>query len=190
MSTTDTLNDILVEQGPYTLRAENRKRLVAMGIGEAAIEGFLNHPILNPKHQTVITLAMQQLGPARGKAEYLRLAMASQSPEDARFFQRNAELMVFYHRQKSQVTEILDFRGIAAVYTSDRKLVLPVLLDYGSWTEIGDQLSQDFVAFSRNDLAIDGREWYLSGVLSPMAKAQVEGRGIVVTERAAQVPGR
>lgn len=186
LSTTDTLNDILVEQGPYTLRAENRKRLIGMGINEAMIEAFLNHPNLNPKHQTVITLALQQLGPARGRAEYLRLAMASRSPEDAHFFQRNAELMAFYHRQKSPVIEIVNFRGIAAAYTNDRKLVLPVLLDYGSWTQIGDQLSQDFVAFGRNDLVIEGREWFLSGVLSPGAKAQIEGRGIVVTERAAQ----
>jgi hypothetical protein len=184
LSTTDTLNNVLVEQGPYNLRAENRKRLESMGIDAPVIEAFLNHGTLNPKHQTVITHALLQLGDARGKGEYLRLAMASGSPEDAHFFQRNAELMAAYHTRKSPVVEIIDLQGLAVAYTKDRKLVLPVHLDYGSWTQIADQRSGFFEEFNRNDLAIEEREWFLSGVVSPMAKEQLESRGFVVTERA------
>ena len=190
LSATDTLNDILVEQGPYTLRAENRKRLEAMGLDKEVIEAFLNHSVLNPKHQTVITLALQELGPARGKEIFLRAAMASRSAEDARFFQRNAELMLAYHRKRAPINEIVNVSGFSAAYTQDRKLVLPVLLDYGSWTAPADQISQAFVTFSRPDLVIEGREWFLSGIVSPTAKAQLQARGLIITEQAFAVAGR
>ena len=190
VSTSSDLNDTLIEEGPYNLRAENRRRLEQMGIGEASIEAFLNHPALNPKHQTVITDSLMQLSNAQGKAEFLRLAMAARSEEDAHFFQRNAQLMATYNKNRSSIVNIVDFLGFPAAYTKDNKLVFPALLDYGSWTETGDRISQSFLAFSSSDLAISGHEWVFTGTVSATAKQALASRGIVVIEQAFQTLGR
>ena len=189
-STSTDLNNALIEDGPFTLRAENRQRLLQMGIGEAYIEAFLNHPALNPKHQTVISYSLSQLGNANGRAEFLRLAMAARSEEDAHFFQRNAQLLATYNNNRSNIVNIVDFFGFPAAFTADKKLVLPALLDYGSWTETGDRLSRSFLALSQSNPDITGFEWVFTGVVSPTAKQALSDRGIVVIEQAFQTLGR
>lgn len=190
VSTSADLNSTLIEEGPYNLRAENRKRLLQMGIDEAYIEAFLNHPTLNPKHQTVITYSLMQLSNAQAKIEFIRLAMTARSEQDAHFFQRNAQLLATYNKNRSSIVKIVDFLGFPAAYTKDNKLVLPALLDYGSWTESGDRISQSFLGFSRADLSIAGHEWVFTGVVSPTAKQALASRGIVVIEQAFQTLGR
>lgn len=189
ISASAELNELLIKEGPYNLRVDNRTRLQRMAIGDYQIEEFLNHPVLNPKHQTVITIALSKLEGARARGEYIRMAMAARSEEDAFFFQRNAELMALYHMHQSRIVEVLDFNGLPAGFTADKKLVLPVLLDYGSWTETGERLAQSFGTFVRSDLEIAGRQWFLSGQLSARAREELSSRGMIVTENAFQTGG-
>lgn len=184
VSKSASLNDKLIAEGPFALRAQNRERLEDMGIPEAQAEEFLDHTRLNPRHQTVITYCLELLGDTRGKAEFLRVAMTAESEQDAYSFQRLAELLAAYHRHRSPVREIAIVEGRAVAVVENGRLVLPQLLDYGIWTEEEALLSQALLAYSRPDLEISGVERVITGVFTSLAKTALADRGIKVLEQA------
>ena len=177
---------MLVRSGPYDLRVQNRDRLRKMSLHDKDIEAFLDHKHLTPRHRTAIAVALEKLDGTRYRGDYLRLSLSARSEEDAFFFANNAALLALYHKKRSKLLAIVDCNGAPAACTVDHRLVMPMLLDYGSWTEVGDRFTHFFATYSRPDLTISSRELLISGALSPHAKKETLDRGIIVTEQAVQ----
>ncbi len=186
LSTSDKLNEKLVAVGPYDLRVQNKALLQDMGVSDQLTEAFLDHPNLTPRHQTAIATLLGTLTGATGRSEYIRLALAVRSEEDAFFFTLNAALLANYDTHRSKVAAIVDCNGIPAAYTADQHLVLPILLDYGSWTELGSQFIDSFNACTAGNSPIKSRELVISGVLTPRATQELQARGIALTDKAFQ----
>jgi hypothetical protein len=79
LKSADSLNEKLINSGPYDLRVQNKADLTAMSLSDELIDAFLDHPHFTPRHQTAIVLALKSLAGARNRGEYIRLALAARS---------------------------------------------------------------------------------------------------------------
>ena len=168
----------------HQLERGSRDRLREMSVSDSLIEPFLDHPHLTPRHRTAITLALQKLRSTRYRGNYIRLTLSACSEEDAFFFPSNAAILALYHRKHAKILSIVDCNGIPAGYTAERRLAMPMLLDYGSWTQLDADFVDTFISYNRPDLEIDSREIVLTGTLTPRAKQEAEACGVIVTEKA------
>jgi hypothetical protein len=178
------LNQLLRDNAPEDLRRINRAKLRDAGLNRQLIEDFLNHPQYSPRHTTFLTDALANIGGARGKGLFLRMALSAESEEDALLFQRLAEMMRGYHDKISPVKEITLINDLPAIYAHNDALVLPLVLDYGVWTEAGDLIAQALSSFELDRERILSREAWITGSLSPRARKELAARGIAVHEGA------
>jgi hypothetical protein len=182
-SLTKTLNKVLLDDSPEDLRRSNRKALSAMGVDPKLIEAFVNHPWYSPRHKTAIVLALQQMKDAKNRDKFLQLALRAQSEEDAFFTQRIAQLMAAYNDAVSPIREIDTISGLAVAYPANRALLVPIVLDYGWWTAEMDYFSRT-LAKAAQQPGLKTKQLWLTGTLSPLARAQLEASGWQIQERA------
>ncbi|UCD58234.1 MAG: hypothetical protein JSV16_03735 [Candidatus Hydrogenedentota bacterium] len=174
------LNQILRDSAPEDLRRMNRKLLRDAGIDKKLVEEFLKHPWYSPKHTTYLVDALVDMENARGKEVFLRLALNAASEEDALLFERIAEMMRGYNNGVSPVKQIVYLEGLPAFYAENGSFVVPLMLDYGVWTEEGAEAVGIISRATFPGLKIVKREVWISGNLSPLARQMATARGISV----------
>ncbi len=180
----DRLGEILLDYSPEDLRRLNRIEMAVMGIPEEAREAFIRHAWFSPRHQTVLVESLAALDLAAGRADFFEVAVRASSENDALFYQRVAEMMRSYHENVAPIERVIAFRGAVAGYTSDRRLVVPLAIDYAVWTRPTAEFAQSLAAADFPDVEVEKTELLISGRLSPKARAHIEDLGLVVTERA------
>ena len=91
--------------------------------------------------------------------------------------------MALYHEKVSPVRQILDLQGLPAILAENQTLVLPLAVDYASWSQESDRLSQAIAQYSPPG-GVSRRVLYISGRVSPLARSQLEARGFTVADEA------
>ena len=180
----DRLGEILLDYSPEDLRRLNRIEMAVMGIPEEARESFIRHAWFSPRHQTVLVESLAALDLAAGRAEFIDVAMRASSENDALFYQRVAEMMRRYHETVAPLARRVAWGGAVGGYTSERRLVVPLAVDYAVWTRPTAEFTQSLAVADFPDVEVETTELLLSGRLSPKARAQIESLGLAVTERA------
>lgn len=183
VNTSADLTSLLRDNDPLALSALNRDKLISLGVGEAAAKAFVEHPILTPSQQTEITMQLAQLGKVEGNEAFLAMTLETSNAVDAAFFVSTAAMMAVYHEKVSPVTRILNIHGIPAILARNNALVFPLSLDYGSWSPEADRLSQALAAFDPG-VRVSRKLLYVSGIISPRARQELEARGFSVSDRA------
>ncbi len=181
--TSKRLNTLLRDTAPEELRRYNRRTLRQAGYDNKLTKAFIRHRWLSPRHKTYIADALSELSGVENRDVFLEAVVSAASEEDALFFQRVAEMMQGYHDRVAPMQQMLVVGGLLGFYATNNALVLPLVLDYGSWTELGSVLTHNFAQFRVPGREITQRELWLTGRLSERAKHEVTARGIVVHEQ-------
>jgi hypothetical protein len=180
----DRLSDILLFYSPEDLRKLNRIELAVMGISQPLSEEFIGHPWYSPRHQTVLVESLVALDSTADRAAFLEVAVTAESEDDALFYQRIAELLRAYSENVERVEKIAAIGDTLVGYTENHALVVPLVIDHAIWTRPTAQLAGSFARPVAEGIEVERTEFLLSGTLSPKARAEIEGLGIAVTERA------
>lgn len=184
MSTSSTIAESIRDNSPVDLSAKNRKMLIRMGVSENLINAFLATKDLSPSQQTIIVTKLSEIKNTKGRDTFLSMCLSARSEADAIFFQRITQLMQSYDQNNSPLVEIFNLHGLPAAYTQNQSLIIPLELDYGSWSPQATQLITAITSYQIPGKPILQRQLVITGKLSPMAKAELAKSGIQLIDRA------
>ena len=180
-SFTADLENMVRDNDPLSLSAINREKLMELGVGEAAASAFVEHPIVTPSQQTAITLNLARLGRVEGIVDFLKMMHASRDAADVGFFLGTVKLMASYHEQVSPVKRILNLNDLPVLHAENKALVIPLAVDYGSWSAEADRLSRALMEY-KPEGEITQRVLYVSGLVSHRARQELVARGFVLSD--------
>ena len=143
-SWSSTLNRLIIEEAPDSLRTHNKTLLTAMAIPEELQTKFLSHPFYSPRHQTIIVGSLETMKDTLGKEQFIRLAIKATSELDAFTFQQFAELLAGFHQTQTPIAKILAHKGIPVGYTQDRELVMIIPADITRWSPFTEKTFREF----------------------------------------------
>jgi len=179
---TDNFNDVIAETPPAQLKIDNIAALEGMGVADDLIDKFVNDKMLSPRNQTAITHAMAAMKAATGRQVLLEMAIQTETPVDAVFFQQIAETFAGYDETVSPIVELRLYNGISLGYAENGTVICALPLDYGRWTSTAATVLTDMVANYPKVNGAQRLEFWVTGQLSPLAKANIDKMGIGVME--------
>lgn len=180
----ERLNEMLLYYSPEDLRRLNRIELAVMGVPKPQRDEFVRNRWYSPRHQTVLVEALAALDLSEDRSEFVRVAATASSEDEARFYQRTAELLRTYGDHVTPIRKIVAVDSALMGYTEQGDLVLPLPADYAVWDPSTEALALAMTRAPPSEGPSDSLELVLSGTLSPMARQRIGALGVVVTERA------
>jgi hypothetical protein len=168
-------------ENPAVLRKRRREALLRAGLTSEEVTRFEHTPLLTPTRQTVLVNALGSLDGVGGRVELLRHAMTVQSEDETEVFLQSTLLLLRYHAHHP-IKRILAGVRIPAAALPDGRVAVFGAFDAVEWTQE--------VAGYEHDLRQalppgPGREIWITGSVSPRARAALEGHGWVVHASAA-----
>lgn len=134
LSATRRLNEVVWELEPVKLGRLNYERLEAIGCGGMPARRLVNRGRYSPTQQTALVDALEQLRPAQGCDEVLRLAAALETEVETRYIVNALRLMQHFHASSGGNRKIRLVGTGLMLETSDSEWVLPLPVDYLMWT--------------------------------------------------------
>ena len=170
------LNEYVLQQTPEQLRDTLQRRLRRLCSDDDAIRGFLRRGAFTDTLRTELVDALEQLQPQAGCNDLLELAATTRGEVEARYLVDALELI---RREVTPAAGALAVDGAAVAWrTSEGRVVLPLPVDYLSWThDIDDFLDQRAFAVAQKTVLIGGDA-------SLTAQQQLTERGWNITLRA------
>jgi hypothetical protein len=171
-------NQIMRDMAPEDLRLRNRKALEAMWVTQAEADAFMDNPHYTPRHETIITLALEGMPETGNRQAVIRRAIRVDSPLAAQLMQRSVEMMRSYHATAHPIVRVEELGDGIAYLTDDGGLAIAMPADRLHWTEWFDRTSRDLA-----DYRAPGVRWrgvVVAGGLSPRARREAEQRGLLV----------
>lgn len=173
----ERVNELVWSLDPDDLRARNREVLERWCGDDFQIRRFVRHRAFLGSVQTRMVDALDALAPAAGCEHLLDLALAADHDVEARFV-ANALRLAAGHLGEAGRSARLDSAGAGLTVTMrDGRLVLPLPVDYLSWTPTAAGF------FDLPELASGTRVLLLSGTLSDRALRELTIRGWEVVTR-------
>jgi hypothetical protein len=180
-SQVDRAMDAIYNENPAVLRARRHELLKGYGLTAAEISHFEHTLLLNPTRQSILVEIAKSLDGVAGRDELFRHAVTVTSVEEVEVFLRSAALLPALHAQQP-LARILSGLRVPAAQRADGHVLLTGAFDSVYWT-------QDVAGYEsalRQALPADApREVWLSGAVSPRARAELSQRGWDVHDRAA-----
>jgi hypothetical protein len=165
------------------LRRLYRIELAVMGVEEPLREAFLEHPHYTSRHGARILDSLAELEHTADRSAFIEAAVAADSEEEARGFERMAELLRRYGEQTGSLDRFLTIDGRVAAHASDGTLIVPVLAEHGAWTRGVASFAQSLARATGGDPELAGTRLLVSGSLSDRARSEMEDLGLRVTEQ-------
>lgn len=176
ITATNVTRDLVYDTPSGDLIARNASALQVMGVTDDGLLALQQAPGFTLSLQTELVDALQRLSGATGEPDVVALAATAQSADQALFLVRALRMLGRYQQEVAPITGLTAQRTIAAT-DANGALVLPAPVDYVSWTERVAGFAE------RPDLAAPQRSVWLSGRMTPRAKAGFEALGWTVRER-------
>ncbi len=170
------VNQYVLTHTPEQIRERNEKNLAAVCSDEYDIRVFSRRGGFNGTLRTRFTDSLVKLKPASGCNELLELAATTHGEVEARYLV-DALALIERHAPKTAGGKLLIAGAAIAWLTPDGKLLLPLPVDYLSWTADIDEFfnSREFVCSDKTAL--------IGGYISPLALQKLGERGWRVTVR-------
>jgi hypothetical protein len=175
-------NQILRDMAPEDLRIRNRKALEAMWATKEECDAFMDNPFFTPRHETIMTLALEGMPDVANRQGVVRRASKVNSPLAALLMQRSIEMMRTYHATVKPVTRIEELGDDLAFVTQDAGLAMTIPADRLSWTEWFDGVTKALADHPAP--GIDSRSVIVAGRLSKRARKEATRRGLLVESEA------
>ncbi len=182
----ETLNRLVVEESPDSLRFRNKQILKRLGVSENLIDSFLSHSKYSPRHHSIITHAMESMAGVAGLDLLLSEILAAETDVDALSFQQLTELFSAYHQFQEPLEEIIIHQGLAVAYTANKNLIMLLPVDIGRWTPFAESLFEGFDK-SLVEGPLEEKELWLSRSATDTFKDNMAIQGVLLTENADQI---
>jgi hypothetical protein len=149
-------------------------------------EQFLEHPGYTPGEAARLVDALSELESTEDREAFIAAAAAAPSEQEARQFQRLAELMRRYHDETGTLQRFVAVDGRIAATTADGTLLVPVVADHATWNAPVAAFAESVARAAGRDPKLGKARVLVSGTLSERAREEMQGLGLDVTERALQ----
>jgi hypothetical protein len=180
---TDTFEKAIRDQSPTDLRLASLKRLLAIGVGQADADSFLNNPAFSPSVQTALVLHLEALQGVANRPSFIRLADANSTTEaDALFFSETLRLFSDLHANGRPLGRLGSLGNLPVALAADQTAIMALEWDYASWTP----MAANFIAgLKAGDFGvkISGYLVAISGEASPMVKERLQAMGVTLATR-------
>jgi hypothetical protein len=173
--------DAIHNEDPAVLRKKRREALGGFGLTPEEVDRFENTMLLDPTRQELLVDAMEALQGVSGREELLRTAMSVTSELEIQVFLRSAGLLLRTHAHRPATRIVAGLRLPTAQFADGRVAVFGAF-DAVQWTaEVAGYEGAILQALPADSPA---REVWLSGSISPRARAAMEQRGWEVHDQA------
>lgn len=182
----ETLNQLMVEESPDSLRFRNKQSLKSIGVSEGSIDRFLSHSYYSPRHHSIITQALASMTGVTGLDLFLGEILVAETDVDALSFQQLIEFFSAYHQFQEPLEEIILHKGLAVAYTANKNLIMLLPIDIGRWTPFAESL---FEGFGKElvERPLGEKKLWLSGTATDTFKRNMAIQGVVLTENATKI---
>lgn len=184
LSAEDRLRETLRQYSPEDLARLNRIELAVMGVPKPLCDEFIHHPWYSPRHETALVGSLSALDLAEDRRAFIEVAVTADSEDDARFYQRTAELMRRYNDNVARIDKIVAVEGTLTGYAAEGTLVVPFAADHAVWSQSTAAFAESITEALPDDIEVQKTKLLLSGTLSPRARAKIEDLGVEVVDRA------
>jgi hypothetical protein len=172
------INEVVWKLSPDDLRARNNARLRTYCRDDLLMRQFLRRGVFSPTLQTGLVDALDQLKPAGGGDALLELGMTAHSELESRFLVNALRVTAKYLGDRAHGGLLRPIGAGLAYEAVDHELVLPLPVDYLSWTaEI-----RDFV--DRAEFRVTNKTVLIGGGSSLAARRALTERGWNIVLRA------
>lgn len=172
------INEVVWKLSPDDLRARNNERLRAYCRDELLMRQFLRRGVFSPTLQTGLVDALDQLKPAGGGDALLELGMTAHSELESRFVVNAMRMTAKYLGDRARGGLLRPIGAGLAYEAADREIVLPLPVDWLSWTtEV-----RDFV--DRAEFRVTNKTVLIGGGASLAARRALTERGWNIVLRA------
>lgn len=178
LSDSTRINDVVWKLSPDDLRVRNGDRLHAYCRDDLLIRQFLRRGVFSPTLQTGLVDALDELKPAGGGDALLELGMTAHSELESRFLVNALRITAKYLGARAKSGTLRPIGAGLAYQSADGELVLPLPVDYLSWT--GDV--RDFL--DREEFRVKEKTVLIGGGASLMARRALTERGWNIIVRA------
>ena len=180
---TSYLDEQVRDNSPGDLRAMDRVKLLNMGISEEDIHRFFLNGHYSPRHETIITTALDELTGVDNREAFLAVAEEANSEDLVLFYQHVVEMMRGYHVNIGPVDRLLVLPRVPALYTKNKTLVVMLPVDYVFWTSRVASVAQALTTHVPSRPRIAQRELWIAGNVSQRARQELELLGWTVYEQ-------
>jgi hypothetical protein len=172
------INDVVWKLSPEDLRARNNERLRAYCRDELLMRQFLRRGVFSPTLQTGLVDALDALKPSDGGDALLELAMTAHSELESRFVVNALRITARYLGDRARGGTLRPIGAGLAYMAADGELVLPLPVDYLSWTD-------EVQAFlDREEFRTTNKTVLIGGAASLAARRALTERGWNIVVRA------
>jgi hypothetical protein len=152
------LNEIVWTLDPDQLRDLNAQRLRRYCGDELLIRQFLRRTVFTPTLQTSLLDSLEKLQPDRGGEALLELAMTAQSELEARYIVNALNLVARRLGPRAHAGALLTIGAGIAYDSADGERVLPLPVDYLTWTdEVAGFIDDEELRSARKTLLVSGK---------------------------------
>lgn len=179
----ENLETIVRDNTPEDLQHINREKLKEMGADDSVIETFLNHPEYSPTCKTIIVHALAEMNGVKNRDQFIKQAILAQHEENTFIQQRNAEMMMSYHKNIKPFLELIPVQRSVVGHTADQTIVATYSLDHVYWTELTDLFVSEVLALLKSpDYPAKQFILRISGKFSDRARMVLSDKGIILEE--------
>ena len=184
IGTTRLTREIFKNQPPSDLRLANMEKLKAMGIEPSTVEMFIDATVFTPREQTILVSALDEMKGVADRERYVQLAALTNNADMTLFRQRQSEMYAGYHKAVSPLAQFVSVGQVPAVRATNGALVFNFPIDYLVWTDSLARLVANTDTLANQLPGVTRKEMWLTGNLSPRARAEIRRLGWVTYENA------
>src|SRR5438477_4727633 len=176
LNVNQTLQQTLVNSTPDDLRILNRKQLFALGVTRENADQILMHPWYSPWTETIMIDALSTCGV--DPTAFLGQASNALTEQDAIYFERLAQVLAAYSKNKAQLRAIRTENGVVSAQDRNGTVVVPLSCDYAIWSERNAGRLTDFANLMQGDSDVKGLTLWVDGKVSDRGRQELKSRKI------------
>jgi hypothetical protein len=177
MGTADTATNLLRDKTAAELASTNQSGLIGMAVSDASIQAFMQNTYFDPYEQTLLVDALASMTGVRDRGIYIDKAAATFEEPLAVFLRVRAQLISLYNDKTHSVQRFVDADGIPVLLTNNGKIIAIFPLDYIAWTPNFARKATSISAAIKQMPGISGKEFWVTGKVSPIARKALEAKG-------------
>jgi hypothetical protein len=184
---TELMNKVFRDSAPADLRKMNRKKLSAMGVNKDIADLFISNGVFTPREQTILVSSLKAMKNTKNRDQYIKFAILTDNADIAFFRQRQAQMYEAYNRTVEPINEFVTIGQVSAGKTSSGKIIFNAPLDHLIWTKNMAAFASIITRKVSMMEGVTGREIWVAGSMSPLAKESIAKMGWSVKEHAGKL---
>ena len=180
---TQLMDKVFRDKAPADLHSMNREKLKGMGVHADIIDLYISNSVFTPREQTLLVAALDEMKNTSGREVFVKFAISTDNAEVAEFRKRQAVMYAQYNRKVAPVNRFVSVGGVVVGQLVDGNLIMIVPMDNLLWTK---SMARFFRTANEKLKALPGatgKQLWLSGTISPLARKEIEALGWKVVEQ-------